>query len=125
MSESLSWMQTGDTLALSGELDQDVLLPLWEMREEAVKGITCIDLSRVSRVDTGGLALLLHLIDLAKKQGNNVTLQGVNDKVYTLAKLYNLPADVLPPVRQTCLQVEPCLIYQRGFLLIYDSATLL
>ena len=54
------------------------------------------DLSRVSRVDTGGLALLLHLIDLAKKQGNNVTLQGVNDKVYTLAKLYNLPADVLP-----------------------------
>ncbi|STJ52880.1 putative anti-sigma factor antagonist [Escherichia coli] len=89
MSESLSWMQTGDTLALSGELDQDVLLPLWEMREEAVKGITCIDLSRVSRVDTGGLALLLHLIDLAKKQGNNVTLQGVNDKVYTLAKLYN------------------------------------
>ena len=77
MSESLSWMQTGDTLALSGELDQDVLLPLWEMREEAVKGITCIDLSRVSRVDTGGLALLLHLIDLAKKQGNNVTLQGL------------------------------------------------
>ena len=104
MSESLSWMQTGDTLALSGELDQDVLLPLWEMREEHMesvisrleKGITCIDLSRVSRVDTGGLALLLHLIDLAKKQGNNVTLQGVNDKVYTLAKLYNLPADVLP-----------------------------
>lgn len=48
-----SWMQTGDTLALSGELDQDVLLPLWEMREEAVKGVTCIDLSRVSRVDTG------------------------------------------------------------------------
>lgn len=89
-------MQTGDTLALSGELDQDVLLPLWEIREEAVKGITSIDLSRVSRVDTGGLALLLHLIDLAKKQGNNVTLQGVNDKVYTLAKLYNLPADVLP-----------------------------
>lgn len=42
MSESLSWMQTGDTLALSGELDQDVLLPLWEMREEAVKGIASI-----------------------------------------------------------------------------------
>jgi len=24
-----------------------------------------------------------------------------------------------------CLQVDPCLIYQRGFLLIYASATLL
>ncbi|XNM45534.1 lipid asymmetry maintenance protein MlaB [Escherichia coli] len=96
MSESLSWMQTGDTLALSGELDQDVLLPLWEMREEAVKGITCIDLPVSPASIRGDSALLLHLIDLAKKQGNNVTLQGVNDKVYTLAKLYNLPADVLP-----------------------------
>lgn len=75
MSESLSWMQTGDTLALSGELDQDVLLPLWEMREEAVKGITCIDLSRVSRVDTGtGTAAPSYRS--GEKQGNNVTLQG-------------------------------------------------
>ncbi|MIQ23002.1 lipid asymmetry maintenance protein MlaB, partial [Salmonella enterica subsp. enterica] len=73
MTPQLTWTREADTLVLAGELDQDVLLPLWEMREEAVKGITCIDLSRVSRVDTGGLALLLHLIDLAKKQGNNVT----------------------------------------------------
>lgn len=75
MSESLSWMQTGDTLALSGELDQDVLLPLWEMREEAVKGLPASILA-VSPAWIRGLALLLHLIDLAKKQGNNVTLQG-------------------------------------------------
>lgn len=61
-----------------------------------MKGITSIDLSRVSRVDTGGLALLLHLIDLAKKQGQQCDASGVNDKVYTPAKLYNLPADVLP-----------------------------
>lgn len=95
MSELLSWMQTGDTLALFGELDQDVLLSFWEMREEAVKGIICIDFSRVFRVDTGGLVLLFYFIDLAKKQGNNVTFQGVNDKVYILAKLYNLFVDVL------------------------------
>lgn len=86
----------GDMLVLSGELDQDVLLLLWEMCEEVVKGITCIDLSCVSCVDMGGLVLLLYFIDLVKKQGNNVMLQGVNDKVYTLVKLYNLPADVLP-----------------------------
>lgn len=95
MSESLSWMQTGDTLALSGELDQDVLLPLWEMREEAVKGITCIDLSRVSRVDTGtGTAAPSYRS--GEKAGQQCDASGVNDKVYTLAKLYNLPADVLP-----------------------------
>lgn len=95
MSESLSWMQTGDTLALSGELDQDVLLPLWEMREEAVKGITCIDLSRVSRVDTGDWHCC-SILSIWRKAGQQCDASGVNDKVYTLAKLYNLPADVLP-----------------------------
>lgn len=96
MTQSLSWTREDDTLALAGELDQDVLNPLWDARVDAMKGVTCIDLSQVSRVDTGGLALLVHLVDQAKRQGNSVSLQGVNEKVYTLAKLYNLPADVLP-----------------------------
>lgn len=96
MTQSLTWAREGDQLSLVGELDQDVLNPLWDARVDAMKGVTCIDLSQVSRVDTGGLALLVHLVDLGKKQGNYVSLTGVNDKVYTLAKLYNLPDDVLP-----------------------------
>ena len=96
MMQSLNWTRDGDKLALVGELDQDVLNPLWDARIEAMSGVTCIDLSQVSRVDTGGLALLIHLISLAKEQGNNVSLSGVNDKVFTLAELYNLPTDVLP-----------------------------
>ena len=96
MAQSLTWTREGDKLVLVGELDQDVLNPLWDARVEAMKGVTCIDLSQVSRVDTGGLALLVHLIDQGKRQGNRVVLSGVNDKVYTLAKLYNLPDDVLP-----------------------------
>ncbi|EIM4352231.1 phospholipid ABC transporter substrate-binding protein, partial [Escherichia coli] len=35
-------------------------------------------------------------VNQAKKQGNAVSLSGVNDKVYALAQLYNLPEDVLP-----------------------------
>ncbi|QLY59408.1 lipid asymmetry maintenance protein MlaB [Citrobacter freundii] len=96
MTQSLAWAREGDKLLLVGELDQDVLNPLWDARVEAMKGVTCIDLSQISRVDTGGLALLVHLIDQGKRQGNRVVLSGVNDKVYTLAKLYNLPDDVLP-----------------------------
>jgi phospholipid transport system transporter-binding protein len=96
MTQSLAWTREGDKLLLVGELDQDVLNPLWDARVEAMKGVTCIDLSQVSRVDTGGLALLVHLIDQGKRKGNRVVLSGVNDKVYTLAKLYNLPDDVLP-----------------------------
>ncbi|WP_414165050.1 lipid asymmetry maintenance protein MlaB [Superficieibacter sp. BNK-5] len=96
MTQVLSWTRDGDRLALVGELDQDVLNPLWDAREEAMRGVTCIDLSQISRVDTGGLALLIHLVALAKQQGNTVSLDGVNEKVYTLAQLYNLPDDVLP-----------------------------
>lgn len=96
MTQVLSWTRDGDRLALMGELDQDVLNPLWDAREEAMRGVTRIDLSQISRVDTGGLALLIHLVALAKQQGNTVSLDGVNEKVYTLAQLYNLPDDVLP-----------------------------
>jgi phospholipid transport system transporter-binding protein len=92
----LSWTRQGERLVLQGELDQDVLNPLWDARVEAMKGITCIDLQGVSRIDTAGVALLIHLIDQGKKQGNLVSLEGISENLKTLAELYNLPVDVLP-----------------------------
>ncbi|MCR6732393.1 lipid asymmetry maintenance protein MlaB [Enterobacter cloacae] len=96
MSQQLSWSREGETLTLSGELDQDLLNPLWDKRHEAMQGVTLIDLSHVTRVDTAGIALLAHLVAVGKKQGATVTLHGVSDNVVTLAQLYNLPQDVLP-----------------------------
>ena len=61
-----------------------------------MQGVTLIDLSGVTRVDTAGVALLAHLIAVGKKQGATVTLHGASDNVVTLAQLYNLPQDVLP-----------------------------
>ncbi|XTZ38891.1 lipid asymmetry maintenance protein MlaB [Salmonella enterica] len=96
MTAQLSWTRNGDRLALLGELDQDLLNPLWDARVEAMSGVSCIDLQGVTRVDTAGVALLVHLIALGKKQGADVSLVGLSDKVATLAALYNLPQDVLP-----------------------------
>lgn len=96
MAVQLSWTREGERLALQGELDQDVLNPLWDARVEAMKGITCIDLQAISRIDTAGVALLIHLIDQGKKQGNQVSLEGISENLRTLAELYNLPVDVLP-----------------------------
>ncbi|TDT56598.1 phospholipid transport system transporter-binding protein [Enterobacter sp. AG5470] len=95
MTQWLSWSRDGERLALQGELDQDVLNPLWDARIEAMKGVTCIDLQGVTRVDTAGVALLVHLVEQGKKQGVSVTLDGVSENVVTLAALYNLPQDVL------------------------------
>ncbi|MCL6719180.1 lipid asymmetry maintenance protein MlaB [Klebsiella sp. T2.Ur] len=96
MSDQLSWSREGETLKLTGELDQDLLNPLWDKRFEAMQGVTVIDLSGISRVDTAGVALLAHLVAVGKKQGTSVTLHAASDNVLTLAQLYNLPQDVLP-----------------------------
>lgn len=53
MTPQLTWTREADTLVLAGELDQDVLAPLWDARVEAMNGVTRIDLSQISRVDTG------------------------------------------------------------------------
>ena len=96
MSQQLSWSREGETLKLSGELDQDLLNPLWDKRHEAMQGVTLIDLIEVTRVDTAGIALLAHLVAVGKKQGQSVKLNGASENVLTLAQLYNLPHDVLP-----------------------------
>jgi len=96
MSQHLSWSRDGERLKLSGELDQDLLNPLWDKRHEAMQGVMLIDLSEITRVDTAGVALLTHLVAVGKKQGTSVTLYGASDNVLTLAQLYNLPLDVLP-----------------------------
>ena len=44
MSGQLSWTREGETLALHGELDQDLLVPLWEARAQATAGTAIIDL---------------------------------------------------------------------------------
>ncbi len=70
MSQQLSWARDGETLTLTGELDQDLLNPLWDARHNAMQGVTLIDLHGVTRVDTAGIALLAHpRWPRAKKQG--------------------------------------------------------
>ncbi|WP_324723079.1 lipid asymmetry maintenance protein MlaB [Lelliottia sp. JS-SCA-14] len=96
MTQQFNWAREGDKLMLSGELDQDLLNPLWDARHEAMQGVALIDLSNVTRVDTAGVALLVHLVAEGKKQGAAVALSGVSEKVLTLVQLYNLPEDVLP-----------------------------
>ena len=96
MTGQLSWARDGETLALRGELDQDLLVPLWEARAQATDGVSSIDLSAVTRVDTAGLALLVHFIALIRRQGGEAKLTGQSENLQTLVRLYNLPADMIP-----------------------------
>ncbi|EIY5133836.1 lipid asymmetry maintenance protein MlaB [Klebsiella quasipneumoniae] len=96
MSGQLSWTRDGETLALHGELDQDLLVPLWEVRAQATAGTAIIDLSQTTRVDTAGLALLMHFVALIRRQGREARLIGKSENLQTLVGLYNLPVDMIP-----------------------------
>lgn len=96
MVKHLSWQRDGQVLSLEGELNSDTLLPLWEQRQEVVSGVTVFELSGLTRVDTAGLALLIHLIGQAKQQGNDIELRQMSENLHTLVQLYNLPESLFP-----------------------------
>ncbi len=90
MSNQLQWHQQDASLQLSGILDHVTLLPLWEQRDTVMQGMSAIDLSGLSRVDSAGLALLVHLQDIARRQSGSLAFRGISDKLQSLITLYNL-----------------------------------
>lgn len=90
MSEPLRWQRTASTLSLSGKLDRDTLLSLWQQRETAMVDIDTIDVAALDRVDSAGLALLVHLREIARAQGSTPLFSGITEKLQSLITLYNL-----------------------------------
>jgi phospholipid transport system transporter-binding protein len=90
MSETLSWNRDASTLHLRGELDRDTLLALWQQRETLIKDVEIIDVTALDRVDSSGLALLVHLREIARTQGLTPYFTGISDKLQSLITLYNL-----------------------------------
>lgn len=92
MTEALSWVSQQQTLVLRGELDRETLLPLWQQREALLADKTAIDVSQLQRVDSSGLALLLHLREQRRQQGGELKISGATERLQTLVTLYNLQA---------------------------------
>ena len=95
MSGQLSWTREGETLALHGELERALQAPPGGARAQAPAGTAIIDLSQTTRVDTAGLALLVHFMALIRRQGREAQLVGKSENLQTLIGLYNLPADLI------------------------------
>lgn len=90
MSNGLHFESLQQCLILNGCLDRETLLPLWEQRESLLKGVTCVDVAQLERVDSSGLALLVHLRDFAGRHGVELQISGITDRLRTLVELYNL-----------------------------------
>lgn len=94
MADELSWHAQGQTLILRGELNRDTLLTLWQQRQGLLDGIRFLDVSGLKRVDSAGVALMLHFYH-QQKQGATLSLTGVTNRLRTLIALYKLQA-ILP-----------------------------
>ncbi|AYA42011.1 lipid asymmetry maintenance protein MlaB [Xenorhabdus nematophila] len=88
--ETVSWETAGNTLFLKGTLDRDSLLPLWQQKESALEGIDNIDVSRLSHVDSTGLALFVRLKGEYQQGGRILSFSGVGECLNTLIALYGL-----------------------------------
>lgn len=95
MAEGLSWRTQGQTLILQGELDRDTLLTLWQQRQPLLEGVRFLDVSDLRRVDSAGVALMLHFYHYQQQRGATLALTGVTDRLRTLIALYKLQA-ILP-----------------------------
>ncbi|MBU9812862.1 lipid asymmetry maintenance protein MlaB [Rahnella sp. C60] len=101
MSEALRWESQPPRLSLHGELDRETLVAFWDVRKKLMPGVTCLDVSGLARVDSSGLALLVHLREEASQQGITLTIAGITDRLRTLIALYNLQ-DIIPSETTTC-----------------------
>ncbi|VFP85921.1 lipid asymmetry maintenance protein MlaB [Candidatus Erwinia haradaeae] len=92
MNNQLKWTIEKKNLYLTGALVHKTLLPLWKQRHSVMKCIENIDICALTQVDTGGLALLIHLqmknIDHQKQL--RISISGVTSKINSLITLYNL-----------------------------------
>jgi phospholipid transport system transporter-binding protein len=95
MKGQLSWEHQPPRLILSGELDRETLLPLWNQRLTLMVGVNVVDVAGLERVDSAGLAMLVHLRELAEQGGVSLSLTGMTDRLSTLIALYNLQ-DIIP-----------------------------
>lgn len=88
---TLSWQVQQGKLSLTGELENQTLLPLWQwMQQPLAEPFDTLDVSGLNHVDSAGLALLLHLLNAANKRNVSLRLEGITDKLKTLITLYNL-----------------------------------
>ncbi|MCS3406951.1 lipid asymmetry maintenance protein MlaB [Serratia sp. AKBS12] len=95
MASSLRFDARQQTLVLSGDLDRETLLPLWQQRGSLLAGKTAVDVAQLQRVDSSGLALLVHLCAQQQRQGVELQIIGATDRLKTLITLYNLQ-EIMP-----------------------------
>ena len=89
------------TFVLNGDLDMDSVMSCWSTRDRDIKSAKQkkqsirVDMQHVKRVDTSGLAWLVHLAQACHSQKVELCLANVPSGLINLAKLSNVDT-ILP-----------------------------
>ena len=67
-----------------------------DFQREFNEGVDCLDCRGVSEADSSAISLLLACITLAKRHGRVLRIEGVNEQLETLARLYGVDALLRP-----------------------------
>ncbi|MDF7670434.1 STAS domain-containing protein [Orbaceae bacterium ESL0721] len=74
-----------DRLYLAGELDIHSLNEIWRTEQSLLVAVKTVDVAKLERVDSAGLALLVYLCNQY-----GVKLAGINPQLQKLIDLYDL-----------------------------------
>ncbi|MGP1946515.1 MAG: lipid asymmetry maintenance protein MlaB, partial [Arsenophonus sp. ER-LPS3-MAG3] len=85
----LSWERNGQTLILIGNLNRDTLKFFWQKRNQLLKNIKIINISKLSYIDSAGLAMFIRLKSEQKIE-NKLIFKGNNKRFKMLIKLYKI-----------------------------------
>ncbi|MGV0005692.1 MAG: STAS domain-containing protein [Candidatus Porifericomitaceae bacterium WSBS_2022_MAG_OTU9] len=89
--EGIDLRANGDGWELMGDMSFATATKLLQLGTESSQSRpSWIDLRRVTRVDSVGLAILLSWIRMAKRQGREVQLRYPPPQLASLAKFYNV-----------------------------------
>lgn len=87
--------------SLSGVLDRHTVPAFWRKRNEWIpdnKQVS-LDLAGLSRVDSAGMVMLLHLCQQFERSGDHITLHNVPEQLKTLFRLSHIES-----ILATCME---------------------
>lgn len=93
MSDALSLQKrTNGDYCLSGELDRDTVPAFWSQRADWLPSDkrVLLDLSSLKRVDSAGMAMLLHLQQTLIENQQTLVLSGIPTQLRVLLQLSNV-----------------------------------
>lgn len=87
----VEFMCEGTICRLSGRLSQQEVIKLWEQRKQLInRDVDIVNLTDLTYSDSAGIAFILELVSLAKKEGRVLGLTSPSAQLSKLIALYDL-----------------------------------